>query len=84
MFNKISAIYFKSNNIAEIRYYDTMIIGKWKEVNVQELNYIELIANGELAELHILKDSNIRLYFVSNPTDFRGKYCDSFELVKIK
>ena len=74
----------KKNGKAELRYSDTVINGSWEEFDVQEFNYVELIANGKLEDLHIIKDSiNIlELYIVGNASDFRGNHYDSLKFLK--
>ena len=78
----IKELWLLKNSDAKIIYNDTLLSGKWEEIDVQEFNYIKLICNGDLVELHILKDSTMQLYFVSNPTNFRGEYYDSLSFKK--
>lgn len=80
----VKELLLQENNCAKLIYLDTVMDGKWKEINVQELNYIKLQCNGELIELHVLKDSVWELHFVSNPTNFRGEYYDSLSFKKVQ
>lgn len=83
--NKIvEALNLSRNGVVKLVYADTTINGRWKEIDVQELNYIELNTGGNLYELHIIRDSTIELYFVSNATDFRGGRYDSLTYIKVK
>jgi hypothetical protein len=81
---KIESLFLKTGGVAEIKYSDTIIKAKWKEINVQELHYIEFILGGTIHELHVIKDSSIELYFVSGATDFRGGFYDSLTFIKVK
>ncbi len=81
----VKKIHLKKGKKAELIYNDTLLIGKWKEIDIQEFHYIELVANEELEELHILKDSNgiIKLYFI-DPIDFRGGHYYNLRCIKAK
>ncbi len=81
----IKELNIKMNGKAELVYADTIITRRWKEVDVQEFNFIELSANGEIAELHILKDSVfIRLYFAGDPKNFREGHYEALSFIKKK
>lgn len=71
-----------------LRYTDTLILGTWKEHLGIDYHYIHIFANNEAKNLevfeNIINDSSVKLYFIGNPTDFRGGEYDSLSFIKVK
>lgn len=83
--NEIESLSLKKNNVVEIIFKDTLIVGRWNEFDVQEFHYIEVLANNIFKQMTIYSNDSItKLYFVGKPTDFRGGYYDSLSFIKAK
>jgi hypothetical protein len=90
----ISNNYLKEINLLNkdrvlLRYRDNDVLrGTWNEKKGIDYHYIKVYVNGSYKELevyeNIINDNSTKLYFMGNPSDFRGGVYDSLSFIKVE
>lgn len=86
--NYLKEIHLLKRNKVQLIYRDNFEEGKWYEHSGLDYHVIEIFANNNSKELEVYEnmdqDNSRKLYFIGNPTDFRGGYYDSLSFIQVK